>query len=141
MKGITGFKVSNYGKKSKTPKTDKFIGKVAEFGANVATGGLYGQAKKYVKKQGGLAKTLDKHLPIGNKTKKIKKAAKTYGVLKSDKNVKSKHTSMGSGSSPKPKMGRMMKESKKLVKKQGLKDSMKKVARSIEKKRTITDET
>ena len=71
-KGITGFSVSNYGKKSKTPKIDKFIGKALEHGANVATSGLYGQAKKYVKKQGGLAATLDKHLPIGNKTKKSK---------------------------------------------------------------------
>ena len=53
MKGLTGFRVSNYGKKSKTPKIDKFIGKALEFGANVATGGVYGTTKKYIKKQGG----------------------------------------------------------------------------------------
>ena len=53
----------------KTPKTDKVIGKALEHGANVATAGLYGQAKKYIKKQGGLAKTLDKHFPVGKKKK------------------------------------------------------------------------
>ena len=54
---------------------------------------------------------------------------------------------------PKPKMGRMMKESKKLVRKQGLKDSVKKVlrkstsegateaAQQVGEKRTIMDET
>tara|TARA_R100001129_G_scaffold33588_1_gene22723 strand:- start:222 stop:695 length:474 start_codon:yes stop_codon:yes gene_type:complete len=119
VKGFTGFMASQSGKKSKTPKLDKFADKALEHVANVATAGLYGRAKKYVKKQGGLAATLDKHLPVGNKTKKVKKAAKTYGVLKSDKNKKQAAVD------------------KIMVRKKGrVMESMKKVAKPVEKKYT-----
>ena len=54
-------------------KADKFIGKALDFGANAATGGVYGTTKKYNEKQGGLAKTLDKHFPVKKSTREQKK--------------------------------------------------------------------
>tara|TARA_R110002012_G_scaffold101930_3_gene241420 strand:+ start:949 stop:1329 length:381 start_codon:yes stop_codon:yes gene_type:complete len=59
--------------RSDYPKTSKFINKVGEGVLNVATGGVYGTTKEYVKKQGGLAKTLDKHFPVKTPTREQKK--------------------------------------------------------------------